>query len=519
MAGSLTNVLIIGTVIFAIAMIIPIFFDVDFPQRGQTLNLVDKALCTIFPNGGGNYTCTVPDDQVFFNSTNPSLVITANDTLRTVFFQLNSTGDSTTASNLGNGSEVFANQVFDNLEFRTLTSDGSGISIAQNPSELDFSLNNILIDALSACGDQEILQWQTGGSEWVCVSPTSVGSNVTDTDEDVQVKEGGSNVGVPRHVNFVDSNDFIILEDVGNNEIDIAINRDGAFGFPSLDSTGKMAWTKLNFTLSDIHDLANVQSTGCTSGQILKWNSTTTKFECEVDEIGTTGGLNSLTDVTITSVSNFNILMYNTTTSQWENVTPNEALANFFACSNNQVLKYNSGTSTWVCTTLVDNTVKFAILTAGGATLQTPASSTPNRDTEAGTNFDYLALEYDATTSEEAIWQYQLPTDADTSQNIVVLVRFLTPTGSAGGVCFTGSFLGRTNTETYDVAMGTAITTCNTSLDTAGDINQVTLTFTTGQHGLAAGDTVIFKLARATANGSDTHGGDAWYIDSRVTWS
>jgi len=355
-------------------MIIPIFFDVDFPQRGETLTLIERALCIIIPNGGGNSTCVVPDDIVYFNSTTPSLVITANNTLKTIFFELNSTGDATTASNLGNGSEVFAQQIFDDLEFRTLTDDGSGITITQNANELDFSLNNILIDALDSCvTDGYILQWNTGGSEWSCVAPTTIGSNITELGE-----------------------------------------------------------------LNDVED----------------------------------------------------------------------------SCPDGQILRFNSGTSTWEC----EGTVQFAILTAGGATLQTPASSTPQRDTQAGTNFDYLVLEYDSTSSEEAIWQYQLPTDADATQDITVLIRFLTPTGSAGGVCFSGQFLGRANTETYDVAMGTAITGCNTTLDTAGDINQITLTFTSAQHGLSAEDTVIFKLARETANGSDTHGGDAHYIDSRVTW-
>ena len=355
-------------------MIIPIFFDVDFPQRGETLTLIERALCIIIPNGGGNSTCVVPDDIVYFNSTTPSLVITANNTLKTIFFELNSTGDATTASNLGNGSEVFAQQVFDDLEFRTLTDDGSGITITQNANELDFSLNNILIDSLASCvTDGYILQWNTGGSEWSCVAPTTVGSNVTELGE-----------------------------------------------------------------LNDVED----------------------------------------------------------------------------SCPDGQILRFNSGTATWEC----EGTVQFAILTAGGATLQTPASSTPQRDTQSGTNFDYLVLEYDPTTSEEAIWQYQLPTDADATQDITVLIRFLTPSGSAGGVCFSGQFLGRANTETYDVALGTTITGCNTSLDTAGDINQITLTFTSAQHGLAAGDSVVFKLARATANGSDTHGGDANYIDSRVTW-
>ncbi len=374
MAGSLTNVLIIGVVIFAIAMIIPIFFDVDFPQRGETLTIVEKALCTIIANGGGNATCTIPDDIFMFNSTSPTLIITANNTLKTLFFELNATGiDSTTASNLGNGSEVFAQEVLDDLEFRTLISDGSGIILTQNPNDINFALNNILIDALASCGDDEILQWQTGGSEWNCVNPNMISSNVTELGD-----------------------------------------------------------------LTDVED----------------------------------------------------------------------------SCPDGQILRYNSGTLMWEC----EGTVQFAILTAGGATLQTPASSTPNRNTVSGTNFDYLVLEYDATSSEEAIWQYQLTTDADTTQDITVLIRFLTPSGSVGGVCFSGQFLGRTNTETYDVAMGSTITGCNTTLDTAGDINQILLTFTSAQHGLAVGDSVVFKLARATANGSDTHAGDAWYIDSRVTW-
>ena len=302
-------------------------------------------------------------------------MIFSNDTERTVFFNLNTTGiDATTASNLGNGSEVFAQQIFADLEFRTLTTDGSGVIITQNQNDLEFSLDNILIDALEPCViDGYILQWNTGGSEWNCIDPSMVGSNVTSM------------------------GDLIDVED---------------------------------------------------------------------------------------------------------------------SCPDGQILRYNSGSGMWEC----QGTVQFAILTAGGATLQTPASTSADRATVGGTNFDYLVLNYDATTSEEVIWQFQLPADADGTQNIDVLIRFLTPSGSVGGVCFSGQFLGRTNGEPLDVAMGTTITGCNTSLDTAGDINQITLTFTSGQHGLVAGDTVVFKLARATANGSDTHTGDARYIDSRVTW-
>jgi len=358
-SSSLTNVLIIGTVIFAIAMIIPIFFDVDFPQRGDTITFVDKAICTIIPNGGGNYTCLTPDDTVFFNGT--GLTITANDTERTVFFAVDANGTITTCSNIGPGFGICSGPVFSTLEFKSLVA-GTDINITSDANSLTIDFAGTI----------------------------SAGENTTATSLGGDTDVFESQVGDQLRFRGLTAGQNIILTQNAN---DIVIN--------STDTSG----------------------------------------------------------------------------------------------------------------------VKFAILTAGGATLQTPASSTPQRDTQAGTNFDYLALEYDATTSEEVVWQYQFPTDADGTQNVNVLIRFLTPTGSAGGVCFSGQFLGRANTEPYDVAMGTTITGCDTTLDTAGDINEITLTFTTGQHGLTAGDTVVFKLARDTANGSDTHAGDAWYIDSRVTWS
>jgi len=360
-SSSLTNVLIIGTVIFAIAMIIPIFFDVDFPQKGEPFTFVEKAICTIIPNGGGNYTCLTPDDTVFFNGT--GLTITANHTERTVFFAVDANGTITTCSNIGPGFGICSGPVFSTLEFKTLVA-GTDINITSDA-------NSLTIDFAGATASGEN------------TTATSLGG---DTD--------------------------IFESEVGD---------------------------QLRFR-------------GLTAGQ------------------------------NIILTQNANDIVINATDT--------------------------SG-------------VKFAILTAGGATLQTPASTTPPKNTIAGTNFDYLVLEFASApaSAEEVIWQYQLPTDADGTQNVNVLIRFLTPSGSVGGVCYSGQFLGRADGEPYDVAMGTTITACNTTLDTAGDINEVTLTFTTGQHGLTAGDTVVFKLTRATANGSDTHGGIAQYVDSRVTWS
>jgi len=61
----------------------------------------------------------------------------------------------------------------------------------------------------------------------------------------VQDKEGGINVGIPRNINFTDVNDFIISEDAGNNEIDITINRNIANGIAGLDASALVPLAQL----------------------------------------------------------------------------------------------------------------------------------------------------------------------------------------------------------------------------------------------------------------------------------
>ena len=68
MAGTITTVAIIAIGALFITLLLPIWFDAEFPA-GNGLTFVERAICVIVTNGGGNYTCIEPYDQVYFNST------------------------------------------------------------------------------------------------------------------------------------------------------------------------------------------------------------------------------------------------------------------------------------------------------------------------------------------------------------------------------------------------------------------------------------------------------------------
>ena len=160
----------------------------------------------------------------------------------------------------------------------------------------------------------------------------------------------------------------------------------------------------------------------------------------------------------------------------------------------------------------------LAILTAGGATLQ--ASGSPPKTTIDGTNMDYITLDFDPSTDETVIWNFEIPTDVDASQNIAVDIKYLkSSAGASDGVCWSGAFLGRVAGEAVDSSFGTAVLTCDSTINTAGQLDTHHLSFTTAQHGLSAGDVVFFKLFRDADNGSDGLTVDIRLIDVKVSWT
>ena len=160
----------------------------------------------------------------------------------------------------------------------------------------------------------------------------------------------------------------------------------------------------------------------------------------------------------------------------------------------------------------------LAVLTAGGATLQ--VSGSPPKTTIDGTNMDYITLSFDPTTDETVIWNFEIPTDVDASQNIAVDIRYLKSTaGASDGVCWSGAFLGRVAGEAVDTSFGTEVLTCDSTINTAGQLDTHHLSFTSAQHALSAGDVVFFKLFRDADNGSDGLTVDIQLIDVKVSWT
>jgi hypothetical protein len=102
--------------------------------------------------------------------------------------------------------------------------------------------------------------------------------------------------------------DFPVATTVGANDI-ILIWQDG------LNKQTTKA-TILSGLPEDLEDLADVNISGLTNGQILRYDSTTGKWE-NTDQGNL--DLDDLNDVSIVSPSNGQVLFYNSSTSKWEN--------------------------------------------------------------------------------------------------------------------------------------------------------------------------------------------------------
>lgn len=92
-------------------------------------------------------------------------------------------------------------------------------------------------------------------------------------------------------------------------------------------------FTVTNATSGSISTLSDVTLNNLSNGQVLKYNSSTQKWE-NANESGGSLSLNDLTDVTITAASNGQILKYNSTSQKWENVSvPSETWSSAVSCA------------------------------------------------------------------------------------------------------------------------------------------------------------------------------------------
>ena len=615
-------------------------------QGVDGITLADNAFKIIDISGGSNATADNAEDTVTFVA-GTGMIISANYTTDVITF--NSTGgggENTSASNLGGGENIFAQEVLDDLEFKTLVDDGTGVSLSSDSNEVTLSLDNIVHDSITNCvTDGHILKYRTA-TEWGCEADIGGGSgdnlgdhtatttiqvgsqllNFTEPGQTISANSDGFDFDTPSGdahdlrinsntefrfeetlANFfsnrltslgaatsasdatradqlgllgslvtVDCSDGQLLEYQLSNSTWICANDDTGGGSNALldgtvhtdtvaqtvtrgsiiygdstpnwneltvgasdtvlksdgtdisygklvnadvDNAAAIGWSKISKTGSSIHDIANVTSTGCAQNEILKVNGSAL-WDCAADNTGGSSDIISENDSNVEVIDigtgEINIDL-DGALEYFVNATHFDFNTNQFAgsmgCTDDQIITYDSVNDEWICYNRIAEP-NIAILTAGGATLQ--ASATPARTTIDGSNMDYIVLDFDTSSSETVIWNWEVPDNMDAAEDITARVRFQVATGSAG-VCWDGSWLGRTAGETVDSSFGTVVGACDSSTGTNA-VETATLTFTTAQHGLAAGDSAFFKLSRDVADGTDTNANDARLIDIRVTW-
>jgi len=129
---------------------------------------------------------------------------------------------------------------------------------------------------------------------------------------------------------------------------DVLVDGDFATaGLMTTDGSGDYSITATSTFAAAVHNhnltgLNDVYTTGITDGQLLKWNSTLSRWQAS-DDNDTTPALNDVTDVTISTVATGNILQYNG--SAWVNST---TLSGDYTFSGNTSF---TGTTTYVNTT------------------------------------------------------------------------------------------------------------------------------------------------------------------------
>lgn len=139
------------------------------------------------------------------------------------------------------------------------------------------------------------------------------------------------------------------------------------------------------------------------------------------------------------------------------------------------------------------------------------ATAAPNYGKVNGTNMPVSGLYFDATTQENAFWQF--PIVAYGSGNITVTVYWYADTASSGGVVWGCSIRAVTpNTDTQDVetdALATETNAADTHLGTTGQRAHTVDVVVSNLDSVANLDWVTLRLSRLTGNASDTMAGDA----------
>ena len=147
------------------------------------------------------------------------------------------------------------------------------------------------------CLDSEILKYQSSNSTWLCDADAGAGGGITSLNSDSNASQ-----------NLLGTANEIVVTDTGVGQLTFSLGTninatniaDGSVTnteFQYINTLSSNAQTQLNTKLSDItgesiHSLANVTSTGCAAGEILKVSGSS--WECAADATGS--GLNNIVE-------------------------------------------------------------------------------------------------------------------------------------------------------------------------------------------------------------------------------
>lgn len=226
-SGTGGTVLALVAGIVALALILPIFFDVEYPST-SALTFIEKSFCTIIANGGGNITCVTADEFLFFNGT--GITIMANDTTNTITFLVDANGTIVDCIDIGSGEGVCSGPVSGILELKSLIGAG-GINVTSDA-------NSVTIDGSNIIG---------GGSGGENNTGSSLGGDV----------------------------------DVFRDKTGVNLNFRGLTAGNGIDLIESLTDILLNVTLT-LTEIADVPAT-CAIEEVLKFNATSGEWECETD--------------------------------------------------------------------------------------------------------------------------------------------------------------------------------------------------------------------------------------------
>lgn len=131
----------------------------------------------------------------------------------------------------------------------------------------------------------------------------------------------------------------------------------------------------------------------------------------------------------------------------------------------------------------------------------------------------FLQLAFDASSEEWCCWSFRMPDDYVSGLTAKVLYKMASAT--SGGVAWDVRVAAVSDGDSTDVdakGFGTANVGTATVPGTAGYLDEVAVTLT-NDDAVASGDFVVIRLARATADASDTATGDAECVSLTLTYS